>query len=171
MNISDNSTTIPILDANSYSVNPDRKTALAASICYLLTFVSIPTIALYGPIHHSDFTGSDTPVLIGGILAIIVALAGMGTAVVLYPVLKKQNEALALGFIASRTLEASTIFAGVAVLLTVVSMHHSGEMVELYDKIFLTGQSFIPAINALLLGTLIYRARLVPRALPLLGFA
>ena len=171
MNTSDNATTMPILEADGLSINPLRKTALVAGICYLLTFVSIPTIVLYGPIHHSDFSGTNTSVLVGGILEIIVALAGMGTAIALYPVLKNQNEALALGFVASRTLEAGAIFAGVAFLLTAVSMHQSGVLVELYDKIFLIGQSFIPAVNGLLLGTLLYRARLVPRVLPLLGFA
>ena len=81
---------------------------------YLLTFVSIPTLALYGPVKGANYilgAGPDTAVIIGGILEIIVALAGIGTAVVLFPVLKKQNEGLALGLVASRVLEASTIFA------------------------------------------------------------
>jgi hypothetical protein len=151
-------------------MSPKRKTALVAGICYLLTFVSIPTIALYGPVHDPNFKGPVTPVLIGGILEIIVALAGIGTSVALYPVLKKQNEGLALGFVASRTLEAGTIFAGVAFLLTVVSLRQTGTLVVLYDRMFLVGQSLIPAINGLLLGTLLYQSRLVPRALPVLGF-
>lgn len=147
-----------------------RKTALVAGICYLLTFVSIPTIALYGPIHDPNFKGAATQVLIGVILEIIVALAGIGTAVALYPVLKKQNEGLALGFVAARTLEAGTIFAGVALMLTAVTLRQTGTLVVLYDRMFLIGQSLIPAINGLLLGTLLYQSRLVPRVLPVLGF-
>jgi hypothetical protein len=147
-----------------------RKTALVSGIFYLLTFVSIPTIALYGPIHDPNFKGAATQVLIGVILEIIVALAGIGTAVSLYPVLKKQNEGLALGFVAARTLEAGTIFAGVALMLTAVTLRQTGTLVVLYDRMFLIGQSLIPAINGLLLGTLLYQSRLVPRALPLLGF-
>src|SRR6266581_7328671 len=72
-----------------------RKTALVAGVLYLLTFVSIPTLFLYGPVKSANYilgAGPDTSAIIGGILEIIVALAGIGTAVVLFPVLKKQNE-------------------------------------------------------------------------------
>ncbi len=160
-----------------------RKTSLAAGVLYLLTFVSIPTLALYGSIHGPNYIvgpGPDTAVIIGGILEIIVALAGIGTAVALYPVLKKQNEGIALGFVGCRVLEAGTIFIGVAFLLSVVTLRQSGAgadslvtghtLVVLYDRMFLIGQSFIPALNALLLGSLLYQSRLVPRVLPLIGF-
>lgn len=160
-----------------------RKTSLVAGVLYVLTFVSIPTIALYGSIHEPNYilgSGSDTAVIFGGILEIIVALAGIGTAVVLFPVLRKQNEGAALGLVASRILEASTIFLGVAFLLSIVSLRQAGagadslatshSLVFLYDRIFLIGQSFIPAVNALLLGSLLYQSRLVPRFLPLIGF-
>src|SRR5947209_19878893 len=89
-----------------------QKTALVAGMLYLLTFVSIPTLFIYGSVKSANYilgAGPDTAAIIGGILEIIVALAGIGTAVVLFPVLKKQNEATALGLVASRVLEASTI--------------------------------------------------------------
>lgn len=159
-----------------------RKTSLAAGLFYLLTFVSIPTLSLYSAIHEPAYimgSGSDTPVIIGGLLEIIVALACIATAVVLYPVLKKQHEGLALGLVASRVLEASTIFVGVAFLLSVVSLRQAGvgadgivasqTLVALYDRIFLLGQSFLPAINDLILGLLLYHSRLVPRFLAMIG--
>jgi Domain of unknown function (DUF4386) len=165
------------------SLNSTRKTALIAGLFYLLTFVSIPTLALYGPIHDPHYItgpGPDTKVIIGAILEMIVGLAGIGTAVALYPVLKKQHEGFALGFVGTRVLEAAMIFAGVSFLLTVVSLRQSGlgssalvtgqTLVVLYDRIFLIGQSFMPAMNALLLGSLLYQSRLVPRILPLTGF-
>ncbi len=160
-----------------------RKTALVAGVLYLLTFVSIPTLFLYGPVHTSKYIigpGPDTPVIVGAILEMIVALAGIGTAVALFPVLKRQNEGVALGFVGARVLEASCIFAGVACLLSVVTLRQAGigadglvtsqALVALYDRTFLISQSFIPAVNALLLGSLLYQSRLVPRVLPLLGF-
>ena len=108
-----------------------------------------------------------------------MALAGIGTAVALFPVLKRQNEGVALGFVGSRVLEAGTIFAGVACLLTVVTLRQAGAgadalvtghaLVAMYDRMFLLGQSFMPAVNALLLGSLLYQSRLVPRVLPLIG--
>ncbi len=164
------------------TVASSRKIAMAAGVLYLLTFVSIPTLALYGQVKGANYilgAGPDTAVIIGGILEIIVALAGIGTAVVLFPMLKKQNEGLALGLVASRILEASTIFLGVAFLLSIVTLRQAGAgadalvtshtLVSLYDRIFLLGQSFMPAINDLLLGFLLYQSRLVPRALSLLG--
>jgi hypothetical protein len=116
-------------------------------------------------------------VVIGGILELLMALFCIGTAIVLYPVLKKQNETLALGFVAARVLEAALIFAGVAALLTVLQLRTLGTeatvmsrgLVMLYDRLFLISQSFIPAINGLLLGTLLYQSRLVPRLLPIIG--
>jgi uncharacterized protein DUF4386 len=169
-------------DRKAFQMSP-RKTALVAGVLYLLTFVSIPTLFLYGPVRGANYiigAGPDTSAIIGGILEIIVALAGIGTAVVLFPVLKRQNEAVALGFVGSRVLEAATIFAGVACLLSVVTLRQAGvgaaglvtghALVVLYDRTFLIGQSFMPAVNALLLGSLLYQSRLVPRVLPLLGF-
>ena len=79
-----------------------RKISLVAGLLYLLTFVSIPTLALYGPVHDPSYIvgpGPDTAVIVGGLLEIIVALAGIGTAVVLFPVLKQQNESAALGLV------------------------------------------------------------------------
>ncbi|HEX6035658.1 MAG TPA: DUF4386 domain-containing protein [Anaerolineales bacterium] len=159
-----------------------RKISLAAGILYLLTFVSIPIGVLYPDVlndpNYIVGPGPDTPVIIGGILEIIVALAGIGTAVVLYPVLKKQNEGLALGLIGSRVLEASTIFADVVCLMAIVSLRRAGvgadalvtgkTLVVLYG-LFRLGQNLMPAVNDLLLGSLLYQSRLVPRILPLLG--
>ena len=163
-----------------------RKTALVAGIFYLITFISIPTLALYRPaLNHPRWilsSGGHTAVLTGGLLEMIVALAGIGTAVTLYPVLKQQNEGLALGFVTSRLLEGSMIFAGVVSLLSLVTIRHDpgganaaaliatgASHAAVYNWAFLLGQSTMPAINALLLGTLLYRSRLVPRVLPVLG--
>ena len=160
-----------------------RKVSIAAGVLYLLTFVSIPIGFLYYPIlndpNYIIGTGSDTGVIIGGILEIIVALAGIGTAVALYPVVKRQNEGVALGFVGARVLEAGTIFADVVCLLAIVTLRRAGvgadalvigkALVALYGW-FRLGQNLMPTVNALLLGSLLYQSRLVPRVLPLLGF-
>jgi hypothetical protein len=160
-----------------------RKTALVAGVTYLITFISIPTLALYGPVRNDPNyivgPGPDTPVIFSGVLEIIVALACIGTAVVLYPVVKRQNEGVALGFVGARVLEAAAIFAGVVSLLSVVTLRQAGAgadalvtgqaLVALHNWTTLLGQGFLPAVNALLLGTLLYRSRLVPRIIPLVG--
>jgi hypothetical protein len=155
---------------------------LTAGILYLFTFVSIPTLALYHSVKGANYVtgkGPDTAAMVGGLLEIIVAVAGIGTAVVLFRVLKKQNEEMALGLIAARVLEASTIFLGVAFILSVVTLRRAGAgsdalatshaLVALYNRIFLLGQSFMPAIDDALLGFLLYQSRLVPRALSRIG--
>ena len=164
-----------------------RKTALVAGVFYLITFISIPTLALYGPVkNHRDWilsSGSHTGVLVGGFLEVIVALAGIGTAVTLYPVVKRQNEGVALGFVGARVLEAVMIFTGVVSLLSLVTLRQAGAAgtnaaslvavgashVAVYNWTFLLSQSLMPGINALLLGSLMYRSRLVPRVIPVLG--
>jgi hypothetical protein len=159
-----------------------RKISLAAGVLYLLTFVSIRSafsnISCWNDPNYIVGSGPDTPIIIGGILELIVALAGIGTAVVLYPVLKRQNEAVALGFIGTRVLEASTIFADVVCLLAIVTLRRAGvgadalvtgkTLVALYG-LFRLGQNLMPAVNDLLLGSLLFQSRLVPRVLPVLG--
>ena len=166
-----------------------RKTALVAGVFYLITFISIPTLALYGPVkNHRDWilsSGSHTGVLVGAFLEVIVALAGIGTAVTLYPVVKRQNEGAALGFVASRVVEAGMIFTGVVSLLSLVTLRHDlggaaganaaalvttgASHVAVYNGTMLLGQTLMPCINALLLGSLMYRSRLVPRIIPIVG--
>src|SRR5215210_6741531 len=143
-------------------MSPLRKAALVAGILYLLTFVSIPSpFFLYAQVRNNREyilgPGPDTAVLVGGILEIIVALAGVGTAVALYPVLKRQNEGVALGFVGSRVLEGAGILAGVACLLAIVGLRQAGAgagalvtgqtLAILYQRIFLLSQSLMPALN------------------------
>jgi hypothetical protein len=159
-----------------------RKTALTAGILYLITFVSIPTLGMYAPIEDPTFiagSGPTTIVVLGTILELIVAFACIGTAVALYPMLKNQNEGVALGFVGARILEASTIFAGVVSILTLISLRDAGvgsdglvtgQALLGQFEWFRLGQGLMPVANALLLGSLLYRSRLVPRVLPIIAF-
>jgi Domain of unknown function (DUF4386) len=161
-----------------------RKTSLAAGTLYLLTFVSIPTLFLYDQVKtdpgYITGPGPDTLVIAGGLLEVIVALACIGTGVALYPVVKRQNEGIALGFVGARILEAGAIFAGVVALMSIVTLRQAvaGEgalitgqaLLAQHTWTTLLGQGLIPAFNALLLGTLMYKSRLLPRVLPVFGF-
>ena len=170
-------------------MNSMRKTALVAGVFYLATFISVPTLALYSSVKNDRgwilHAGSHTGVLVGALLEVVVAVAGIGTAVTLYPVVRRQNEGAALGFVAARVLEAGMILTGVVSLLSLVTLRqHAGSAagaqaaslmtagaahVAIYNWAFLLGQSLMPGINALLLGTLLYRSRLVPRVIPVIG--
>ncbi|MDT4925856.1 MAG: hypothetical protein QOG01_3569 [Pseudonocardiales bacterium] len=167
-----------------------RKIAFVAGALYLLTFVtSIPALLLYGPVlHHSNYiisSGTDTRVLWGAFLEVICALAGIGTAIVLFPVVKRQHVGAALGFVAARVVEAGIIITGVISLLSVVTLRQDlggaagadkaslviagKSLVAIHDWTFLLGPGVIPGVNALLLGYLMYRSGLVPRIIPTLG--
>jgi hypothetical protein len=168
------------------SMSTMRKTALVAGLLYLITYLAIPTIALYGPVLSSaDFivgSQANSGVLWGAVLEIIVAVAIVGTGVVLFPVLRRQEEAVALGFVTSRLFEAGVITVGIISLLSVVTLQQGAggpdagalvvtgrSLVATHDWSFLIGQTLLPGINALLLGSLFYQSRLVPRVIPLLG--
>jgi hypothetical protein len=169
-----------------------RKTALVAGIFYLITFAaSIPALILIGPVLHNAHyiisLGADTRVVAGCILDLVNAFAAVGTAITLFPVVRRQNEGFALGFVATRSFEAAVIVIGVVSLLAVVTLRHDltgthrtdpaalvtagRSLVAVRNWTFLLGPGLMPAFNALCLGTLLYRSGLVPRILPAIGLA
>jgi len=168
-----------------------RKTAFVAGALYVITFAaSIPAaLVLLRPVlDNPDFilgAGSATGVLWGVLLDLITALAGVGTAVVLFPVVRRQSEAAALGFVTTRVLEAATILVGLVSLLAVVTLRQDlagatgadaaslvttgHALVAIRDWTFLFGPGVMAGMNALLLGSLMFRSGLVPRIIPLIG--
>jgi hypothetical protein len=165
-----------------------RRTSLAAGILYLITFVSIPSLFLYEPARDADFVlgaGSDTGVLWAASSEVVVALTGIGTAVVLFRLAKRQSETAALGFVTARVLEAALILVGVVSMLSILTLRHDvagtagadpaslvttgHSLVATYDWAFLLSQSLMPVFNALCLGYVMYRSGLVPRVLPIIG--
>jgi hypothetical protein len=166
-----------------------RKLALAGGVLYLVTIVfSIPAVFLLGPVLTDPGyilgAGADGQVLLGAFLDLVTALACIGTAVALYPVIKRQSEAASIGFVATRIFEAGVIVIGVVSLLAVVSLRQDGgaagtdpaamltvgqAFVAVRDVTFLIGPGFVPGLNALLLGYVLYRSRLVPRVIPAIG--
>ena len=168
-----------------------RKYALAGGIFYLITFASSMPAAFYfltpiltDPGYITD-SGADGQVAMGALLDVINALACIGTAVAVFPVVRRQNEALALGFVTSRMFEAAVIMVGVVSLLAVVTLHQDlggvagvdlaslqttgNALVAVRDWTFQFGPNLCAGINALLFGTLLYRSRLVPRIIPAVG--
>lgn len=154
----------------------DRQHALAGGILYLVTFVtSIPALALKTPFLQQG--SGPTAAVWGTILEVLLALACVGTAVTLYPVTRRHGETLALGFVASRLLEAGLILVGVVTVLSLVRLDAAGTttpavrfaLVALHDQTFLLGPAVMAAVNALMLGTVLFRARLVPRVIPAIG--
>jgi hypothetical protein len=179
-------TTIRPVTATRAAGDPTRNHARAAGIFYLITFAaSLPAFVLIGSAVNPDLTvalGHGTDLRWAALLDFVTALAGIGTTVALYPVLKRQNQSLALGFVTSRLVEAAVIMTGVVSLLAVVTLQQdvsggdpattsavSQGLVAVRDWTFLFGPGFMASVNAVLLGTLMYRSRLVPRVIPTIG--
>jgi hypothetical protein len=167
-----------------------RKSALVTGVLFIVTFItSIPALGLYGPVlndsHYVLGAGADTRIFAGAFLEVLLAISGIGTAVAIFPVVKRQNEGLALGYIAARVVESAIIAVGVISLLAVVTMRRdfaggggdaatfvvAGKaLVAVHKWTFLLGPGFCAGIeNGLMLGYLMYRSGLVPRPLAVLG--
>lgn len=167
-----------------------QRQARIAGICYLVTFAaSIPAAAYFlSPVLDDPSfilgAGSETRVVVGCLLDLVNAIACVGTAVAVYPVVRHVNASLALGFVTSRLFEAATIAVGVVSLLAVVSLRQdlagsaSGRaglvatgqaLVAVRDMTFQVGPDLCAAINAILFGTLLLRSGLVPRMIPAVG--
>lgn len=164
-----------------------RRIALAAGILFLATHVSsITARALYLPVlsnpAYINSGGQDSQVFLGALLEVVLALTIVGTGVALYPVIKRQNEGVALGYVTLRTLEAGIIAVGAIPLLTIVTLRQDLTDVAGADSIplasalaafnswaFLIGPSLICGTNTVLLAYLLYHSALVPRFIAILG--
>lgn len=170
---------------------PPRKLAFIAGVFWIVTFVaSIPALFLYAPVlnhvHYVLGAGSDTRIAVGAFLEVILAIAGIGTAVTMFPIIKRQNESLSLGFVASRVLESTVIVVGIISVLSLVTLRKDiggagaadpaslvlagRSLVAIHKWTFLLGPGVCAGLgNGLLLGYLMYRSELVPRRMALLG--
>jgi Domain of unknown function (DUF4386) len=169
------------------STDPTRKTALVAGILYLITYASsIPAaLLLSNALADPNYilgAGAEGQIRLAALFDIVNGLTAIGTAVALYSVVKRQHEGLAIGFVASRLFEAAILFIGVVSVVSIANLRETAAtatdltalaaagttLVSQYQVAFVLGTA-IPALNAILLGTLLLRARLVPRAIPALG--
>jgi Domain of unknown function (DUF4386) len=174
-------------------VTSTRRIALVTGVLFIITFIgSIPAqLILYQPLLSDPAkyivgAGADPRVSLGALLEVITVVANIGTAVVLYPVVKRQNEIIALGYVTSRVLESATIMVGIFSVLSVMTLRQDfagaagadaaslvtagRSLVAVHDWTFLLGPGFLAGLgNGLLLGYLMYTSGLVPRGLALLG--
>jgi len=165
-----------------------RRTALVAGLLYLATFVAgIPPSFLYGPVLNDPSAvltaGNDGQMLWGVFLDLCTGMAGIGTAVALFSVLKRQHEGASLGFVTTRVIEGAMLFITALSMLALVSLRQASSsasdpatltaigqtLVDVRNGAYLLGPGLMPAFNACLLGYLMYRSGLVPRWMPTLG--
>ena len=183
--------TVTPRNGNTGSRDP-QKLARIAGIFFVITFISIPALPLYDQVlnHHHFIVGGggDARVYLGAVCEILTLIAGIGTAVALYPVLRRQFEGLALGYVTVRVVESALIAVGIVSLLAVVTLRkdlatvagtdHASliltgrSLVAIHNATFLLGPAFCAAIgNGLMLGYMMFRSELVPRRFAQFGMA
>ncbi len=172
-------------------MNSARKIALVTGVFFMITIIPSPIaqFVLYDSVLNDvDYivgAGADANVRLGAFLEVIIAIAIIGTAVTLFPLLKRQHEGFALGYVAARIFESTMIVVGIIGLLSVVTLRQEfagvagaeaaslvevgRSLVAIHDWTFLLGPGLMPGLNDIMLGYLLYASRLVPRALALLG--
>jgi len=169
-------------------MNP-QKIARVTGVLFVITFITAipPFVFLYVPVvddpRYIVGAGADMRVSLGAFLELILIIANIGTAVALFPILKRQNESVALGYVTARVVECAFIAVGILSLLSVVTLRQEAagadagslvavgkSLVALHDWAFLLGPGFVVGVgNGLLLGYLMYRSGLVPRRMAMLG--
>ncbi|WP_433250530.1 DUF4386 domain-containing protein [Streptosporangium sp. CA-135522] len=171
-------------------MNPTRKIATVAGVFFIVTEVAaIAGLALYDPVLNSpDYiigSGADTRVFLGALSEVILAIAVIGTGVTLFPILRRQNEGVALGYVCGRLLEAAVIVVGIISVLSVVTLRQDlagaanadavslvavgKSLVAIHEWTFLFGPNYALGANTLLLAYLMDRSALAPRFIAVLG--
>lgn len=162
----------------------DQRDARIFGALFLVTFLtSIPALLLFQPVLDDPAgyiagDGNDTRIYLGALLEFVLILSNVGTAVVLYPIARRQNETLAIGYVAARIVECIFIAAGIVFVLGIVSLRNDSpdasdlatSLAALKDWTFLLGPGLVvPFGNGLILGYLMYASGLVPRRMTWLG--
>jgi hypothetical protein len=167
-------------------MSPSRRIAFVTGILFLITYAtSIGALALFQPVLDDPVGyvaggGSDNRIFFGAFLELLLIIANIGTAVALYPILRRQNHILALGYVTARVVESAFILVGILAVLTVVTLGQETPgadagaiayaLAALKDWTFTLGPGFVVGVgNGLVLGYLMYRSGLVPRPLAALG--
>lgn len=176
-------------DPAARRTDPTRKTALVVGWLFVITYVTsiASKFALYPPLLDGDYIlggGQDTRVLWGALSEMILIIANIGTAVALFSLLKKQHENLALAFVTARVMESVFIGVGILSVLSIVTLRQDyagvadpaglstvgDALTALQEWTFNLGPGFVVGVgNGIILGYLMYRTRLVPRGMAMLG--
>ena len=164
----------------------DQKRARWFGVLYLITYVtSIPALFLYEPVLRDPVGyiaggGHDKRILLGALLELLLIVANVGTAVVIVPIMRRRSEELAIGYVTARVFECVFILAGIVSVLGIVTLRNqvagasegtvAYTLAAIKDWTFLLGPGWVVGWgNGLILGYMMYRTQLVPRAWTWLG--
>jgi len=177
---------------NGENMNSNRKTAIIVGVLFITATVaySLGVIFLDPILGGSDYLTkafeNENQVIIGALLVLIDAVAVAGIGIVIYPILKKHNETLALGYAGARIVESVLFIVNVIFILTLLTLSQefvkAGVLDASYyltlgtlllaagDWAFLFGFGLAFTLSALILNFLLYQSKLIPRWLSGWGF-
>jgi hypothetical protein len=175
--------------ARPVSAAESRRISMTFGALYLITFAtSIPALWLYQPVLDNPAgyvagAGHDNRILLGAFLELLLIIANIGTATVVFPLLKRANEICAVSYVTARVMESTFILVGILSVVAVVTLRQNPSagsdatlgtiaytLADIKDWTFILGPGFVVGIgNGLLLGYLMYRSELVPRRMAILG--
>ena len=165
-------------------MNSDRKTAIIVGVLYIVATVAGIISVVFGPNldapdYLANLSANENQVLIGGLFAFTMAVLTVGISIYLYPILKKYNEALALGHVVFRTIETVFITVCAISLLTLLTLGREFVIAGTPDaSYFQTLATLLLAVrewgggvfativfslSALILNYILYRSKLIPR--------
>ena len=173
-------------------MNTNRRTARIVGLLFITaTVASSLSFAIFDPILNApdilvNVSANITQVIIGVLLLLIDCAAVVAIPVMLVPIFKKHNEALALGYVGARIIESVILIVGTIILLSLLTL--SQEYVQaaapdasyfqtlgtllltVYEWTLLVGIMIVFSLTALILNYLLYQSELVPRWLSGWGF-
>ena len=174
------------------NMNSNRKTAIIVGVLFITATVaySLGVIFLDPILGGSDYltkaSENENQVILGAFLVLIDSVAVAGIGIVIYPILKKHNETLAFGYAGARIAEGVLFIVNVIFILTLLTLSQefvkAGAPDASYyqtlgtvllaagDWAFLFGFGLAFTLSALILNSLLYQSKLIPRWLSGWGF-
>jgi hypothetical protein len=171
-------------------MNSNRKTARTIGALFIIaTIAGLLSVAGTGPLHTPDYlinvVAHENQIVMGALLVLVMGIAIAFIPVVLFPILKKQNESLALGYVIFRVFEVVT-FIAIAIsflLLLTLSREYVQAGTSNVSHYQTLGGLLLAAVDwtnfvtiivfslsALILNFMFYRSKLIPRWLAGWGF-
>jgi len=170
-------------------MNSNRKTAIIVGVLFLIATIilvvgGVFSLFIHEPDYLTEISAKESELITGALLEIVSAAAIVGIPIAMFPILKKYNEGLALGYVGTRIFEGLTVFLNTIVLLALLSLSNEYVTATAVDiPYFETAGALLLAvrewgsllvdfsfpIGAVIFNYLLYKTKLTPRWIAILG--
>jgi hypothetical protein len=174
-------------------MNSNKKAARIAGALFLTAMVTslfgggLLESILNAPDYLVSVSANTTQVLIGMSLELINGIAVVGIAVALFPILKRQDEGIALGYVGFRVIESVFCIIGAVIPLSLITLSQEylkagasadASSFQTLGALFIAARAHLAGLlipiffglGALLFYYLLYQSKLIPRFISVWGF-